>query len=328
MHPVLVFLGGIVIGLLLASVGTEFSALRIAESDAAPSAERRDNTTAPHDAATARIEPKKTRKKDKIRDAIEFRDWKERTVSLTRRNSAGKQQLKVNDGTLRGTLAPGEVFELHHHTFGGPWALGRDIFGAVRQVVRPHHRLLDAGCGSLRFGVHMIEYLDRDGYTGFDIDTLSIDAAVRYEVPFHGFAERKRPRLFAASILDALDRFERDDVTFNVMLFFKVFMHLPKQYGVAESRKIFTRILARLEPPALLLCEKPLFTFKEMDQLFNVRVQTIVDQVSWFSRERNVTLFALGAGVPARKYDLMERRKMRIAETYLNEKDDDDDDTL
>ena len=260
------------------------------------------------------------------RRPIRFVDWKNRTIELGRYNTAGKQQIKVARQLLRHNLSEGVVRELHHQSLGGPWALGRDIFDAVRRVVAPQHFFLDAGCGSLRFGVHMIQYLERRRYTGFDIDPLSIDAALRYEVPFHAFGDSKRPRVFAADIEAALDRFEADNVKFDSMLFFKVFMHLHRTYDERKRHALFWRIIRRLRPGGSVLCEKPLFPFLKLAQQFNMRVRDMIVQPSWYTSERNITLFQLGIGLAPRKYPVAQRRAMRVAEEYLVNGDDDDDD--
>jgi SAM-dependent methyltransferase len=40
--------------------------------------------------------------------------------------------------------------------------------------LRPHHRVLDIGCGPLRGGFPLIEYLQARGYTGVDIRETAI----------------------------------------------------------------------------------------------------------------------------------------------------------
>lgn len=65
----------------------------------------------------------------------------------------------------------------------------RSILEHLYQLgLRPEHRLVDYGCGSLRLGVHLIEYLAADRYFGLDVtdrffcDGLSlIDPALRQE---------------------------------------------------------------------------------------------------------------------------------------------------
>jgi SAM-dependent methyltransferase len=85
--------------------------------------------------------------------------------------------------------------EEHHRQYGGPWAKGKYLFGvAVQAGLRPEHRLLDFGCGSLRIGVWAIPYLEPGNYFGVDSHLGSLEAAATYEIPFNGL-EAKRPRL-------------------------------------------------------------------------------------------------------------------------------------
>jgi SAM-dependent methyltransferase len=85
--------------------------------------------------------------------------------------------------------------EAHHNQYGRPWALGSYMFEfLVESGLRPQHRLLDFGCGSLRLGVFAIPYLEAANYFGIDSHLDSLEAAAAYEVPLHGL-ESKRPRL-------------------------------------------------------------------------------------------------------------------------------------
>lgn len=85
--------------------------------------------------------------------------------------------------------------EAHHTQYGRPWILGRYMFDfVVESGLRPEHRLLDFGCGALRFGVWAIPYLAEGNYFGIDSHLESLEAATAYEIPLHGL-EARRPRL-------------------------------------------------------------------------------------------------------------------------------------
>lgn len=85
--------------------------------------------------------------------------------------------------------------EEHHRQYGHPWAMGKCIFEFVVSAgLLPQHRLLDFGCGALRFGHWAIQYLDAGNYCGIDAHLASLEAATTYELPLHGL-EEKRPRL-------------------------------------------------------------------------------------------------------------------------------------
>lgn len=66
--------------------------------------------------------------------------------------------------------------------------------------LRPHHRLLDIGCGPLRGGVHFIAYLDAGNYCGVDYNPDFIRAAESV-VDETGLRE-KRPRLVVIDNFD------------------------------------------------------------------------------------------------------------------------------
>ena len=63
----------------------------------------------------------------------------------------------------------------------------------VAQGIKPSDTVVDYGCGTLRLGVHFIDYLDADRYVGLDIDDRII-AAGRDHLPAD-LVEAKRPVL-------------------------------------------------------------------------------------------------------------------------------------
>ena len=112
-----------------------------------------------------------------------------------------------------------------HSAIGGLWEeLGELQFDFLRsEGLRPEHRLLDIGCGTLRGGLRFIGYLAPGGYTGLDISSAAIEEG-RAALAREGL-ESKRPRLLVNDNL----RFEElspDDV-FDFVLAQSVFTHLP-----------------------------------------------------------------------------------------------------
>lgn len=111
------------------------------------------------------------------------------------------------------------VVEQHHLQYGEPWFKGRaqlEIMAALG--LKPHHRLLEMGCGALRAGVHFIQYLEKGNYWGLEKDEMSLRAGIQYELAVNGLMT-KWPHF----LLD--DRFNLD--------------HLPAAEQSSEERSLF-----------------------------------------------------------------------------------------
>jgi len=63
--------------------------------------------------------------------------------------------------------------------------------------LKPNDMFVDFGCGTLRVGASLIEYLEPDRYVGFDIDEKILDVGRELLPP--GVCEAKRPRLAVVS---------------------------------------------------------------------------------------------------------------------------------
>ena len=87
----------------------------------------------------------------------------------------------------------------------------------------PHHRYLDLGCGVLRGGLPVIEYLEDGNYVGIDIDSRLVDIG-RRRVEEAGLDSR-RPRLLSAPSFSAYDL----DVSFDFVLAYSVLIHLTDE---------------------------------------------------------------------------------------------------
>jgi SAM-dependent methyltransferase len=116
-------------------------------------------------------------------------------------------------------IAAGE----HRHAVGGMWdeigRLQRDFFVACG--LRPDHRFVDVGCGSLRGGIHFVAYLAPGNYHGLDINRSLIDAG-RLELKAAGL-ERRNAKLLVNDQFD-LSLFK---TTFDFGLAQSVFTHIP-----------------------------------------------------------------------------------------------------
>jgi cyclopropane fatty-acyl-phospholipid synthase-like methyltransferase len=115
--------------------------------------------------------------------------------------------------------------QARRHALVGPksqWQFKRDFqIGFLRSAgLQPDHRVLDLGCGTLRGGIPIIEYLGTGRYTGVDVRSETIDEAYA-ELALHGL-ERKAPRLVASASL-ATSGIES---TFDVVWAFSVLIHM------------------------------------------------------------------------------------------------------
>jgi SAM-dependent methyltransferase len=89
-----------------------------------------------------------------------------------------------------------------------------------RMGLERRQRLLDLGCGTLRGGLPLIEYLDAGHYTGIDVRAEVLDEA-RSELAEAGLAH-KAPVLLHARALGELELATRFDVIWS----FSVLIHL------------------------------------------------------------------------------------------------------
>jgi len=92
---------------------------------------------------------------------------------------------------------PIEFLKRCHHTFYGlKWVDRQEEWmnTAMMTNIQPNQTFFDVGCGSMRLGIPMTEYLKEGNYYGLDAETISLRAAIQYEVPIAGLI-KKKPRL-------------------------------------------------------------------------------------------------------------------------------------
>lgn len=155
------------------------------------------------------------------------------------------------------------VTERHHHAYGSPWCLGREQFDQlVRRGLRPDHRVGDLGCGALRTGIWLIDYLEAGRYFGIDAHRKSLEAGARYEIPLHGL-EAKAPRL----LLDADFSLDHFGVRFDWLIAFSVFIKLDAE----ASRRALARIAQVLAPGGrLVVNQRPPLPLDEIRDRFGL----------------------------------------------------------
>jgi hypothetical protein len=123
-------------------------------------------------------------------------------------------------------------------TEAGCWKRGIGTFGFLRSLgIDPTQRCLDYGCGSLRIGMHFIDYLEPGNYWGVDVTDRFYEDGRALLNP--EFTRDKAPRfgVISDATLEAV-RHWKPDIVFSV----SVLMHVPP----AEVDRYFQRILGML----------------------------------------------------------------------------------
>ena len=131
----------------------------------------------------------------------------------------------------------------HRGAVGGMWEeIGKLQFAfLVRQGLEPKHFLLDIGCGSLRGGIHFIEYLDVGHYYGIEKDRRLLEAGRDIELARHGL-EYRTPHLLLTGSFDLSPI--PQSVQFDFMLAQSVFTHLMPD----AIELCLVRVMPRLTP--------------------------------------------------------------------------------
>jgi|RhiMethySRZTD1v2_1073278.scaffolds.fasta_scaffold118442_3 SAM-dependent methyltransferase len=134
-----------------------------------------------------------------------------------------------------------------HSRVGNPrlWRMKREFqFEFLKRMgLERGQRLLDLGCGTLRGGLPVIEFLEPGHYTGIDVRADVLDEA-RAELAEAGLAHRA-PRLVLAEDLGALELPERFDWAWA----FSVLIHMDD----AVLERAFAFVARSLEPRGVFL---------------------------------------------------------------------------
>lgn len=99
--------------------------------------------------------------------------------------------------------------------------------------LRPHHTLLDFGCGTLRTGKHLIDFLEPDRYAGVDISRGAVEYA-RTLIETDERLAGKRPTVQVVRPFQELDLPWSPDF----ILCHSVFTHLPRRAALRTFRQL------------------------------------------------------------------------------------------
>ena len=146
-----------------------------------------------------------------------------------------------------------------------PWSLVHDVGGgdfyAVGEVIRndlialaglkPHHHVLDIGCGTGRVAFALAEYLDREGlYTGFDVSVDGLAWMIRHLPKTQAGFRIVRADIFNTEYRSDVTtsaagyRFPVSDASVDVVFATSVFTHLRPD----DARNYFLETARSLRP--------------------------------------------------------------------------------
>jgi hypothetical protein len=123
----------------------------------------------------------------------------------------------------------------HREYVGGRWdELGKLQFDYVlEQGLKPSDCLLDIACGSLRGGVHFINYLEPGNYLGIDKERMLIELGIEKELGREAY-EQKHPEFVVSSSFE----FEKFSKRPQVSLAHSLLTHLDS----ADVRGCLTKL--------------------------------------------------------------------------------------
>ncbi|RZM14923.1 MAG: class I SAM-dependent methyltransferase, partial [Sphingomonas sp.] len=135
----------------------------------------------------------------------------------------------------------------HRAIIGGAWEeIGRlQLEFLIARGLKPHHVLLDIGCGPLRAGVRIIPYLDPGKYWGVDNNETLLRIGYDLELRRCGLQHRQpRDHLLCLSDFE----FDRIDARFDVAIAHSLFTHL----SLNRIRRCLTRLASSMKTDARL----------------------------------------------------------------------------
>ena len=102
--------------------------------------------------------------------------------------------------------------------------------------LQPDHRLLDIGCGTLRGGIPLIEYLHAGNYTGVEVRAEVLDEA-RKELAQSGLAHKEPVLIHAEDPAEI-----RSGDPFDLVWAFMVLIHMPDEVVDGYLRLVSQRM--------------------------------------------------------------------------------------
>jgi ubiquinone/menaquinone biosynthesis C-methylase UbiE len=152
----------------------------------------------------------------------------------------------------------------------------------VREGLKPSHKFLDIGCGSLRGGVNFIKYLNSGNYFGLDINESLIAAG--YDKELDDVARRRTPR----SNLKQNENFDFSlfNKEFDFALALSVFTHL----SLNDIRVCMERLSLVMKSGAKFLAsffqiESDRDSFLPMQQEMGIVTQAAADPFHYYEED-------------------------------------------
>lgn len=166
---------------------------------------------------------------------------------LPRDNESVTQYVKRMTYALHRRISP-SLRQTHHlESLAGPighWApLQAYQFEFLKAMgLKPHHTILDIGCGPLQGGIKLIEYLESNQYTGIDLRHKTVTEAYR-QVLRHNLVH-KNPALIMSN---SFGRRELPDRTFDYFWISQLLYHL----SLAQIEDLFFQVASQMKPTSL-----------------------------------------------------------------------------
>jgi SAM-dependent methyltransferase len=182
---------------------------------------------------------------------------------------------------------------MHRKFVGGQWDELADLQleFLVGQGLKRKHHFLDVGCGALRAGRHLVDYLDPGHYYGLDVNNDLIAAGYELEL-----TEEQRARL-PVSNLHSTDRFDADfGVRFDMAIAQSVFTHIDLNlmrlclHRVAQAMRpggrFFVTFFEREDDVQLDLIQPNRLQFTERNRYWYYRrdLEWVAERAPWSVR--------------------------------------------